>query len=336
MRAEGWTVSGGAPLRAGWPAAAELVIPEPALVGGDALVPGGMAWRGEQVRLRLSPLAPRLLEMLPEGVQRVRVATLPEASVTAAALAVHVPLSGEGATELGGQAVRVAVKGGSVEAATLRADAIPAGVRVEAGAVALPQGRDWPLGATMETVSGEVTVSGAPGPAPPGAMAAEQAARWRDAGGRVDVPRFALRWGPLSASGSGSGGTGCRAAAARAGERAAARLARGARPARSGRRGDAGCGAGRARRARAVRQGVAGRIAGRRARGRARGGSRAGGHLGRGPACGRHPAAQGSCRRLAVIGRGQELTMIHRPRTRLLASRVADQAAFPSLRVRPA
>ena len=206
MRAEGWTVGGGAPRRAGWPFAAELVIPDPVLVGGDALVPGGMAWRGEQVRLRLSPLAPRLLEMLPAGVQRVRLATLPEAEITAEALAAHIPLSGEGAAELGGRAVRIAAAGFSAEVATLRAEAIPAGVRVEADAVGLPQGYDWPLGATIEAVSAEATVAGAPGPAPPGATAAEQAARWRDAGGRVNLPQFALRWGPLSASGSGSGG----------------------------------------------------------------------------------------------------------------------------------
>lgn len=206
MRAEGWTVGGGAPRRAGWPFAAELVIPEPSLVGGDALVPGGMAWRGERLRLRLSPRAPRLLRMLPEGVQRVRLATLPEANVTAQALAATVPLSGEGAAELHGRAVRVTAAGLSAETAALRMDAIPAGVRVEADAVALPQGYDWPLGAVIAAVSADVTVVAAPGPAPPGTTAAEQAARWRDAGGQVDVPRFALRWGPLGATGSGSGG----------------------------------------------------------------------------------------------------------------------------------
>jgi hypothetical protein len=206
MRAEGWSVGGGTPRRAGWPFTAELVIPDPALVGGDAVVPGGMTWTGERVRLRLSPLAPRLLEMLPEGVQRVRLATLPEAGVTAAALAASVPLSGEGVAELRGRAVRVAVAGVVVEAATLRAAAVPGGVRAAAEVVALPQRYAWPLGATIEAVSAEAVVVGAPSPAPPGTAMAEQAARWRDAGGRVDVPQFALRWGPLSVAGSGSGG----------------------------------------------------------------------------------------------------------------------------------
>ncbi len=206
MRSAGWTVGGSTPRRAGWPVAAELVIPQPVLADGGALVPGGMAWSGEQVRLRLSPLAPRTLEVLPDGVQRVRLATLPEARVTAAALAVHVPLSGEGEPELRGRAVRIAAAGITVEAAALRADAIAEGVRAEADAIALPQGYGWPLGATMESASAEVTVTGAPGPAPPGATAAEQAALWRDSGGRVNVPRFSLRWGPLSAAGSGSGG----------------------------------------------------------------------------------------------------------------------------------
>ncbi len=206
MRSAGWTVGGGTPQRAGWPVAAELVIAQPVLADGGALVPGGMAWSGEWVRLHLSPLAPRILDVLPEGVQRVRLATLPEASVTAEALAVHVPLSGEGAAELRGRAVRIAVAGVSAEAAALQAEALPAGVQVEADAVALPQGYKWPLGATVEAMGAEVVVAGAPGPAPPGTVVAEQAARWRDAGGRVDVPHFALRWGPLSAAGSGSGG----------------------------------------------------------------------------------------------------------------------------------
>ena len=206
MRTAGWTVGGGTPRRAGWPVAAELVIAQPVLADDGALVPGSMAWHGERVRLRLSPLAPRMLDVLPEGVQRVRLATLPEASVTAEALAVHVPLSGDDAAELRGRAVRIAAAGVAAEAAALRAEALPAGVRVAADAVALPQGYEWPLGATVEAVGAEAVVVGAPSPAPPGTTAAEQAARWRDAGGRVDVPQFSLRWGPLSAAGSGSGG----------------------------------------------------------------------------------------------------------------------------------
>ena len=206
MRSDGWTVGGGTPRRAGWPVAAELVIAQPALAGGDALVPGGMAWSGEEVRLHLSPLAPRLLDVLPDGVQHVRLATLPEASVTAEALAVHIPLTGEGAAGLRGRAVRIALAGVSIEVAALRADAIPAGLRVEADAVALPQGYDWPLGATIQAVSAEATLAGVPSPAPQGTTAAEQAARWRDAGGRVDVPQLAVHWGPLGVAGSGSGG----------------------------------------------------------------------------------------------------------------------------------
>ncbi len=206
MRSDGWTVGGGTPRRAGWPVAAELVIAQPVLADGGALVPGGMAWRGEQVRLHLSPLAPRILDVLPEGAQRVRLAILPEASVTAEALVIHVPLSGDGAAELRGRAVRIAAAGVAAEAAALRAEALLTGVRVEADAVALPQGYEWPLGATVEAVGAEAVVAGAPSPVPQGTTAAEQAARWRDAGGRVDVPRFFLRWGPLSAAGSGSGG----------------------------------------------------------------------------------------------------------------------------------
>lgn len=206
MRAAGWAVYGGAPRRAGWPLAAELVIPDPALTGGEALVPGGVAWMGEQARLRLSPLTPGVVEVLPEGAQRVRLAAFPEAVISAEAFAVAVPLSGEGPAELRGRALRIAVAGIAVEAATLRAETLARGVRMDAGAVALPRGYAWPLGPVVEAVSADVTVPETPLSAPPDGTAAEQAARWRDAGGRVEVPRFALRWGPLSAQGSGAGG----------------------------------------------------------------------------------------------------------------------------------
>jgi len=206
MRAADWTVDGGTPRRAGWPLAAELEIPRPALAGDDALVPGGVAWRAEAVRLRLSPLAPRTLELVPEGVQHVGLSALPEAAVTAGQLTVAVPLSGEEPTELLGQAIRVSAAGTSFGAATLRAWLLPGGIRAEAGEVALPEGYAWPLGATMAAASAEVQVTGTPAPAQPGATASQTASRWRDAGGRIDVPNLALRWGPLTAAGAGTGG----------------------------------------------------------------------------------------------------------------------------------
>jgi hypothetical protein len=205
LRAQGWTVRSGPPVLAGWPLTAELAVPSPALAGGGDLVPGGVAWSSEGVRLRLSPLAPGTLEIVAEGAQRVRLATLPEAVVTAGLLAVEAPLAGDGTAELRGRAVQVAVAGERVEIAMLRAVPIPGGVRAEAQAIALPQGYAWALGASVEAASADVVVTGSPAPALPGATAAQQAARWRDAGGRVDVPQFALRWGPLDAGGSGSG-----------------------------------------------------------------------------------------------------------------------------------
>lgn len=204
MRLEGWMVEGDAPRRAGWPLAAELVISRPALAGGSEFVPGGMAWLGDEVRLRLSPLSPRTLDIVLDGVQRVRLAAFPEITATAAALTAEIlPL---GVWELRGRAVRVSAAGSAINAATLRAWLTPGGMRAEADEIALPQGYTWPLGATITAASAEVLLFGAPAPAPQGATAAEQAARWRDAGGRVDVPALAVQWGPLNAAGSGTGG----------------------------------------------------------------------------------------------------------------------------------
>lgn len=206
MRTAGWVVDAGAPERAGWPLAAELVLPGASLVGGDAVVPGGLAWAAERVRLRLTPLAPGSFDVVAEGVQHVRLVALPEAAVTAEALAARVPLSGDAATEVRGRAVRVSAAGDAVEAATLRAWVTPGSVRAEAGEIALPRGYAWPLGATITAASVDFSVLGGSSPAPPGATAGEQARRWRDAGGHVDVRSLGLQWGPLGVTGSGSGG----------------------------------------------------------------------------------------------------------------------------------
>lgn len=206
MGALGWTVRGGEPLRAGWPLAAELVIPGAVLTGDGTVVPGGLTWRADAVRLRISPLAPRTLSVRPEGTQHVRWSALPGALVTSEALAAAVPLSGMGPVEVTGQGVRVEAAGNTVRLTTLRAWVNQDDLRVEIGDLVLPKTYTWPLGSTVTAASGEVRLSGAPAPASPGASATEQATRWHDAGGRVDVPSFDLRWGPLAVSGSGGGG----------------------------------------------------------------------------------------------------------------------------------
>lgn len=199
----GWSVEAGTPRQAGWPFAAELVLPGLTIMG-DA-VPGGVAWTAPQVRLRVDPRRPRILLVLPEGEQRVRLATLPEASITAGALTLLVPLSGTGTAVLSGRAVRAEAAGLTVEAVALEARPLPSGVQVSLSEITLPSKYTWPLGATVEAASADLVVAGPPTPVLPGKSVAEQAAAWRDEGGRVDLPRFGLRWGSLVATGSGSG-----------------------------------------------------------------------------------------------------------------------------------
>ncbi|MFQ6018841.1 MAG: DUF2125 domain-containing protein [Kiloniellaceae bacterium] len=66
--------------------------------------------------------------------------------------------------------------------------------------VTLPEGTGSPLGDTIERLAFDATLLGA---VPPG-RPAESLARWRDAGGTLEVHALELRWGPLTLMADGT------------------------------------------------------------------------------------------------------------------------------------
>ena len=72
QQAQGWTVAHGAPVGGGWPLAVELTLPDLSLSGLERQIPGGMAWSGERVTLRMAALQPGLATASVSGAQHLR------------------------------------------------------------------------------------------------------------------------------------------------------------------------------------------------------------------------------------------------------------------------
>jgi hypothetical protein len=215
-REAGWTVRSGQPVAAGWPLAARLVVKQIAVEGGEDDLPGGFAWSGERVTISVGLLRPRLLSILPDGAQTLRIGGSSVIPYTADALRVDVPLEPgmpARSAELAASGVRAGIPAGrearAVTIGLLRghADARPGAapgepaltVQTSVEAVVLPAGTRWALGQRISSASLDGSISG-PVPRMPGL--ARRAAAWRDGGGSLQVQRLALGWGPLGLTGS--------------------------------------------------------------------------------------------------------------------------------------
>lgn len=202
-RADGWTITNDAPRRAGWPLAATLIVPHPAIDGGGTRVPGGLAWRAQQVQLRLTPWHPRVLDVIPKGAEHLRVGLLPVLAI-AGPLVARIRLDGSLPPEIDGAGLQLAASGTTVTCTSLHATATGTSLHAEARGIGLPEDRPWPLGSTIASLDLAATATGPTVPAASAATIRQQAARWREAGGQVAIRSASLRWGPLAASGSGS------------------------------------------------------------------------------------------------------------------------------------
>jgi hypothetical protein len=195
-QAEGWTVRHGATSRGGWPLAASLVVEQP-----DVTAPPGVSWTGERVVLRVALLRPDLLSVSPQGGQTVRLGASDLMRVQAGALSVDVSLASTGPATLLARALRVEAAGLAFTAGLLTGEIAASGAdaafTLAAEAVTLPADRRWALGERVSSASVEGRVIGIADAAGPRA--------WRDAGGAVELRRFAIGWGPLGASGSARG-----------------------------------------------------------------------------------------------------------------------------------
>ncbi len=217
-RAAGWSVQVGEPVESGWPLAAQLVVKQVAVEGGQNDLPGGFAWTAERITLSIGLLRPRLLTVVPDGAQSLRVGSWPAIPYKADALRVEVPLEPgmpARAADLFGSGLRAGVPAGrereprALTVGLLRGHAAarpgaaasePAlTVQASVEAVALPPGVAWALGPRISSASLEGVLTG---PIPRTAGLSRRAMSWRDGGGSLEVERLALGWGPLGLTGS--------------------------------------------------------------------------------------------------------------------------------------
>ena len=215
-RAAGWTVAAGPPQWAGWPLAAALILPDAVLTGGDQDLPGGLSWRAGQAELAVALLHPLRLRIRVAGPQHLRLSTLPEFDFAADRLEVSIPLDRAPADRLpldfAVAGLRVAAATGPLDIASfaLHVDTWPAApggeavlaVACSAEAIDLPplrHARPWPVGSHIASAAFDTVLTG---PWPGTGDVTARAAVWRDGGGKLEVPRLALGWGPLGLSAS--------------------------------------------------------------------------------------------------------------------------------------
>ena len=214
---QGWVVTQGPRLLAGWPFAARLVIGKAAITGGVQLVPGGLSWFSQRIVLTVSLFHPTRLQLQAGGQQNVTLSGLPDIAFTGTLLAASIRLWGGGqnlaqlhaAGVSGGlagsrhtQDVQVAgLDLGLADVDVGGADAAhawpSARLDVHASGIGLPDTGQWPLGALVSVLDATLMLKSPAAPASgPGNMQT-QARAWRDGGGRLDARNLRLRWGPL-------------------------------------------------------------------------------------------------------------------------------------------
>lgn len=215
-RAAGWTVTAGQPLWTGWPLTAAVALPGPALAGGGKDLPGGLSWRAERVELAVALLQPGLLRVRVSGPQTLRLDTLQDVGFAADRFEITIPLDpGPGDREpldLAAAGLRIVASTGPLDLATLsiHADTWPTAppgeaalaVTCAASTIDLPplrHARPWPISPHIAAASFEAALTG---PWPAAGDVTARAASWRDGGGRLELRRLALTWGPLGLSAS--------------------------------------------------------------------------------------------------------------------------------------
>ncbi len=218
-RAQGWTVQAGAPEPGGWPFEATLAIPDLSIAGGEADIPGGLAFGGERTTLAVSPWHPRVLTVSFGGAQHVRIGGSPDIPFCADRLRATFPLTpGASAADIESVNLRAGLpltggSPGSLLVALLQAhvETKPAAPQGEpaigftgsAEDIALPPRvapapKSWPLGDRIASVSVEGAVNGL---LPRGPDLVTRATAWREGGGTLQIQRLAIGWGPLGLTG---------------------------------------------------------------------------------------------------------------------------------------
>ena len=203
--AAGWRLEHGPLQRGGWPAAASGRLEHVAAtreLGG-----GSLRWTAERMEVTWSPIDAAMVRIGVGGEQSVAWGDGVRVAFHAASTVLRAPLSGDGPATLAVVGLVGAPGGGRGTGITVgKVDAVLQPLAVEATVAgleltpALPSPFDGPIsgsGRVVLTRAFDGSTGGGPGPG-------TAAARWRDAGGRVEAPALALDWGVLHATGSES------------------------------------------------------------------------------------------------------------------------------------
>lgn len=216
-RAQGWRLQSGPPAPGASPGHVSLIVPQPMVEGGEADIPGGLAWQAERMVIAVSPLHPRVLGATAEGREVLRLSLLPPIPFEAGQLWARVPLWLHAMPEQmdlhardlhtglpGGQSATdgLAVGGLDVHADWAGAPGAKPAIAVLAHAVnvALRSGDAWPFGQHLEDFTADTVMVGG---WPAGTELAAQATAWQQAGGVLKLRHVALAWGRLRLTGSG-------------------------------------------------------------------------------------------------------------------------------------
>jgi hypothetical protein len=213
-RSDGWTITSDAPQRGGWPAAAVLTLPGVSLSGGNAIVPGGLAWRADRLSLEVALARPTILRVSASGEQSLRLGENPAVSYSAGNMLATLPLppgdQPPASIDFAAAELVIGTPGRDAPDADTRVKSLQAHVDIRPSALAISLAADTltppaAVGAVLGPTITSLTVDGAlDGPLVPGRTPADSAKAWRDGGGQTTIQRLALRWGPLDLTANGT------------------------------------------------------------------------------------------------------------------------------------
>ena len=195
--AAGWNFSAGATHWGGWPAAAEIILPDAVLRAGPDIIPP-LTWTTPQATLRLSAFHPQVLTASATGAQTLAVGAAQPMPFTAKSLHATIDLTLHDPVRIAATALEVFAPDGPVRVASADLLILPDGIIADLSGTNL-------TGRTGQQISPPINVFRLEGHITPSIEAqstpSESARVWRARGGQLNLSSMSLRWGPLDVSG---------------------------------------------------------------------------------------------------------------------------------------
>ena len=192
----GWTLSAGTTQWAGWPVAAEIILPDAVLRAGPDIIPP-LTWSAPRTAVRLSAFRPTVLTVSTTGAQTLAVGAAPPVPFTAKTLLATVDLTAHDPVHIAATALDIAAPEGPVRVASANLLILPDGIAADLAGTSLPGRASQLINPPIDMVQLEGHITPA---IEPQQTASDSAQAWRAKGGRLDLSSMSLRWGPLDAT----------------------------------------------------------------------------------------------------------------------------------------